>query len=80
MKLPPLEELKILQKKFWSVNYLNTFVIYVALTKGQQPAFKQFLYGENESIIIPQNSVITFIYVIFIVAFMRLMIKKCAQI
>ena len=38
------EELFILQKNFWNnASYFNMFDIYVALTKGQRPSFKQFL-------------------------------------
>ena len=41
--LSPGLELKILKEKFWDDIYFNMFAIYVALTKGQQPSFKQFL-------------------------------------
>lgn len=41
--LPPNEELEILQQKFWSNTHSNMFSMYVALTKGQHSAFKQFL-------------------------------------
>ena len=42
--LPPSKELSILQKNFWNnAVYFNMFDIYVALTNGQQPSFKQFL-------------------------------------
>ena len=38
------KELSILQKNFWSnPAYFNMFDIYVALTGGQRPLFKQFL-------------------------------------
>ena len=38
------KELSILQKNFWSnPAYFNMFDIYVALTGGQRPSFKQFL-------------------------------------
>ena len=54
-KLPPPKELQILQEKFWVDNYFNTFAIYVALTKGQQPSFKRFLSdGNNEVNISPR--------------------------
>ena len=46
-KLPPDEELKILQQKFWSNTHSNMFSMYVAMTKGQNPAFKQFLSDGN---------------------------------
>ena len=40
----PNKELSILQKNFWSnAAYFNMFDIYVALTSGQRPSFKQFL-------------------------------------
>ena len=42
--LQPRKILSILKDNFWSNPlYLNMFEIYVALTKGQQPSFKQFL-------------------------------------
>ena len=41
--LSPSYELKILKEKFWDDIYFNMFTIYVALTKGQRPSFKQFL-------------------------------------
>ena len=41
--LSPRDELKILREKFWDDIFFNTFAIYVTLTKGQQPSFKQFL-------------------------------------
>jgi len=50
MNLPPLEELKILQDRFWFVNYFNTFTIYVGITKGQRPSFKEFLCDGNNAI------------------------------
>ena len=42
--LPPSKELSFLQKNFWNNPvYFNMFDIYVALTNGQQPSFKEFL-------------------------------------
>ena len=41
--LPPRDELKILREKFWSDIHSNMFAIYVSLTKGQRPSFKQFI-------------------------------------
>ena len=42
--LPPSKELSFLQKNFWNNPvYFNMFDIYVALTNGQRPSFKQFL-------------------------------------
>ena len=37
------EELKILKEKFWSDIHSNMFAIYISLTKGQRPSFKQFI-------------------------------------
>ena len=49
--LPPSKELSILQKNFWSNPvYFNMFDIYVALTNGQRPSFKQFLNDEQPSL------------------------------
>ena len=41
--LSPSEELKILKQKFWSDIHSNMFAIYITLTKGQRPSFKQFI-------------------------------------
>ena len=46
--LPPRKELFVLQDNFWSNPvYLNMFDIYVALTNGQRPSFKQFLQDKK---------------------------------
>ena len=50
--LPAEEELKIIKEKFWSNIHFNMFSIYVSLTKGQRPSFKQFLCGGNKAIAI----------------------------
>lgn len=54
-KLNPPEELQILKDRFWFVNYFNTFTIYVALTKGQRPSFKEFLCDGDETINIAER-------------------------
>ena len=41
--LSPSKELKILKEKFWSDIHSNMFAIYITLTKGQRPSFKQFI-------------------------------------
>ena len=41
--LSPRKELKILKEKFWSDTHSNMFAIYISLTKGQRPSFKQFI-------------------------------------
>ena len=42
--LPPSDELKILREKFFQSDiHSNMFAIYIALTKGQRPSFKQFI-------------------------------------
>ena len=41
--LPHGELLLLFEEKFWDNFYSNMFTLYVALTKGQQPAFKDFL-------------------------------------
>ena len=42
--LPPSKELSFLQENFWNNPvYFNMFDIYVALTNGQRPSFKQLL-------------------------------------
>ena len=50
--LTPDEELSILKQYFWSDSHSNMFTIYVTLTKGQQPAFRKFLSGGDDSIAI----------------------------
>ena len=47
--LPHSEQLKILEENFWNTLYLNTFVFYVGLTKGNHPPLQQFLTGENQA-------------------------------
>ena len=39
----PSDELKILKDRFWSDIHSNMFTIYISLTKGQHPSFKQFI-------------------------------------
>ena len=41
--LSPSSELAILEEKFWSDFHFNMFAIYIALTKGNRPSFKQFI-------------------------------------
>ena len=53
--LPPNEELKVIEEKFWSPDHFNMFSIYISLTKGQRPSFKQFLSGGNKAIAISQE-------------------------
>ena len=50
--LPINEELKVIKDNFWSNTHFNMFSMYVLLTKGQRPAFKQFLSGGNKTIAI----------------------------
>ena len=50
--LPPSEELKVIEVIFWNNIHSNMFSIYIALTKGQRSAFKQFLSGGNEALTI----------------------------
>ncbi|XP_065905537.1 protein NLRC5-like [Dysidea avara] len=53
--LPAHRELQLLQENFWSDLYANMFAIYVTMTKGQQPAFKQFLCGGDNTIAIAKE-------------------------
>jgi len=53
-KLPPDEELQVLETKFWSDFHSNMFSMYTSLTKGQRVAFKQFLSGGNDMIAISE--------------------------
>ena len=41
--LPASDELEFLKEKFWSKIHSNMFDIYITLTKGQRPSFKQFM-------------------------------------
>ena len=45
----------IIEKYFWSQPHFNMFAMYIALTKGQQPNFKQFLSGGNKNISISDD-------------------------
>ena len=54
-QLPPQEELQVLKAKFWSNLHSNMFAMYTSLTKGQQPAFKQFLCGGDNMVTISQT-------------------------
>ena len=49
------EQQLIIEKYFWNGFHFNMFTFYVALTKGQQPTFKQFLSGGSEKIIISKT-------------------------
>ena len=53
-QLPPDEELRVLEAKFWSDLHFNTFTIYIyiSLTKGQRSIFKRFLSGRDDTIAI----------------------------
>jgi len=50
-QLPMHKELVVLREKFWSNIHANMFSIYTTLTKGQRPAFRQFLRQEKPSIL-----------------------------
>ena len=43
------KELSILEENFWNKTFSNTFAFYVAMTKGQRPAFKRFFAGSKSS-------------------------------
>ena len=45
--LPHYEEFCMLNENFMSGFYTNAFAIYVGMTKGQRPAFKQYLNGSS---------------------------------
>ena len=49
VNLPLYKEIVIIQKYFWSDIHFNMFSMYMALTKGQRLAFKQFL-SQNQNI------------------------------
>ena len=49
-RLSPVEELQILKDKFGHTNYFNTFAIYVAITKGQRPSFKKYIFNGKKTI------------------------------
>ena len=53
-QLPPDEELRVLEAKFWSYIHSNVFAMYTSLTKGQRSAFKQFLSGGDDTIAIAE--------------------------
>ena len=41
--LPPNKELEMLKATFWNDRFFNMILIYITITKGQQPSFKQFI-------------------------------------
>ena len=50
--LPPDEELKVFEERWWSDIHFNMFSMYLSLTKGQRPSFKMFLSGGKKSAVI----------------------------
>ena len=50
--LPPNEELKVIEARFWSDSHFNMFFTYIWLTKGERSSFKHFLCGGSKSIAI----------------------------
>ncbi|XP_065913093.1 NACHT, LRR and PYD domains-containing protein 3-like isoform X2 [Dysidea avara] len=54
-QLPPDEELRVLEAKFWSDIHSNMFAMYTSLTKGRRSAFKQFLSGGDDTITIAET-------------------------
>ena len=54
-QLPPDEELRVLEAKFWSDIHSNMFAMYTSLTKGQRSAFKQFLSRGDDTITIAET-------------------------
>lgn len=50
--LPADEELRIIERKFWSNTHINMFFMYTALTNGQRSSFKHFLSGGDKKVII----------------------------
>ena len=50
--LPPNKEWEVIKANFWSDIHFNMFSVYTSLTKGQRPAFKEFLFGGNKEIAI----------------------------
>ena len=48
----PDEELRLIQEQFWSDLHANIFSIYITLSKGQQPSFKEFLSSGDDKIAI----------------------------
>jgi len=53
--LRPDKELRLLQERFWSDLHANMFSIYITLSKGQQPSFKEFLSGGDDKIAISEK-------------------------
>ena len=49
------EELDVIEENFWSDIHFNMFSMYTSLTKGQQPSFKKFLSGGDDTIAISQE-------------------------
>ena len=56
--LPHYQQFCVIQEKFMSDSYANTFAMYAGMTKGENPAFIQYLGGGN-------NKLIAYMYGIF---------------
>jgi len=53
-QLSPHSELQVLKAKYWNSCHSNMFAMYTSFTKGQRPAFKQFLSGGDDTITISE--------------------------
>jgi len=53
-QLSPHNELQVLKAKYWNSFHSNMFAMYTSFTKGQRPAFKQFLSGGDDTITISE--------------------------
>ena len=54
--LPPSTLSNLLHTKFWDSSYLNMWIMYVGITKGEQKKFKHFLSGSRFNFLIPKIS------------------------
>ena len=46
-KLPSYEQIRLLEKQFWTIHYYNTWIMYVGITDGKSFAMKHFFSGNR---------------------------------
>ena len=57
--LPPSTLSNLLHTKFWDSSYLNMWVMYVGITRGEQKEFKHFISGSRFKFLAPNPSKIS---------------------
>ena len=75
--LPYDDELSVLKEKFLSDAHANMFVVYVGMTKGKRPAFKQYLMEGSFTLQIYKRQNLLTRYDIAVNKYMFLRLFKC---